>query len=99
MHGLGVRDRFNDRPPMISHDAPPLSHVVSLSPSFFSPRATILNALSDSGRCSASASFGAAVSQASTSSCVVRMTGIALGWIGATIAFGIVVRKALYRFG
>jgi hypothetical protein len=27
------------------------------------------------------------------SSCVVRITGMALGWIGSTIAFGNVVRK------
>ena len=63
-------------------------------PSRFWPRATMRNASSGSGRCSASASFAGAVSQRSISARVVRMTGIALGWIGATTAFGSVVRKA-----
>jgi spore coat polysaccharide biosynthesis protein SpsF (cytidylyltransferase family) len=31
--------------------------------------------------------------QASHSSAVVRITGMAFGWIGSTIAFGAVVRK------
>jgi hypothetical protein len=31
--------------------------------------------------------------QTSCSSSVVRITGIAFGWIGSTIAFGAVVRK------
>jgi hypothetical protein len=31
--------------------------------------------------------------QTSRSSSVVRITGIALGWIGSTTAFGAVVRK------
>lgn len=44
-----------------------------------SPRATILSAPSGSGRCNASASFGGAVSQASTSAGVVRITGMAFG--------------------
>jgi hypothetical protein len=46
------------------------------------------------GRCNASASFVDAVSQASTSAWVVRMTGMALGWMALTSAFGSVVKKA-----
>jgi hypothetical protein len=37
-------------------------------------------------------SHGARI-QTSRSSSVIRITGIALGWIGATIAFGAVLRK------
>jgi hypothetical protein len=33
--------------------------------------------------------------QTSHSSCVVRITGMALGWIGSIIAFGAVVREAV----
>jgi hypothetical protein len=39
-----------------------------------------------------------AVSQVLTSSGVVRMTGIALGCVGKTSAFGVVVRKAKISF-
>jgi hypothetical protein len=35
----------------------------------------------------------------SRSSSVIRMTGIALGWIGSTMAFGVVVRKPWTRCG
>jgi hypothetical protein len=55
------------------------------------PRATILSASSESGRCSSSASFYGAVNQSKISSQIVRITGIAFGWIGATTAFRSVV--------
>jgi hypothetical protein len=45
------------------------------------------------GRCSALASFHGARIHTSRSSSVVRITGIAFGWIGSTTAFGDVVRK------
>jgi Rha family phage regulatory protein len=67
-------------------------HAAILS-SLSGPRMTIFRASSGSGRWSALASSHGARSQASRSSSVVRMTGIALGWIGATTAFGAVVRK------
>ena len=57
------------------------------------PRATILSVPSGSGRCSFKASSAGAVIQASTSSGVVRITGIAFGYfLGAAlmIAGGIV---------
>lgn len=47
----------------------------------------------DKGRCSALASSQGARSQISRSSLVVKITGIAFGWIGSTTAFGEVVRK------
>src|SRR5215208_4917698 len=43
---------------------------------------------SGSRRCSAFASSHGALIQTSRSSSVVRITGIALGWISSTIAFG-----------
>jgi len=55
---------------------------------------TIRSFSSDKGRCNAFASVQGARIQASISSGPVRITGIALGWIGATTAFGSVVRKA-----
>src|SRR6202000_3115571 len=61
--------------------------------SLSAPRATILSALFGSGRCNALASSHGARSQTSRSSSVVRITGIAFGWIGSTTAFGAVVRK------
>jgi hypothetical protein len=54
---------------------------------------TILSTSSGSGRCNAFASSHGGRSQTSRSSSVVRITGIALGWIGSTTAFGDVVRK------
>jgi hypothetical protein len=45
------------------------------------------------GRCNDFASSHGARIQTSHSSCVVRITGMAFGWIGSTIAFGDVVRK------
>jgi len=45
------------------------------------------------GRCNRFASSHSARIQTSCSSAVVRITGIAFGWIGATIAFGAVVKK------
>jgi hypothetical protein len=61
--------------------------------SLSAPRMTICNALSGSGRCSVFASSHGARIQTSRSSSVVRITGIAFGWIGATMAFGEVVKK------
>jgi hypothetical protein len=54
---------------------------------------TIFSASSGSGRCNAFASSHGARIQMSRSSSVVRITGIAFGWIGSTTAFGDVVRK------
>ena len=53
--------------------------------SCFCPRATIRKASSGSGRCSTSASAGGAAIHVSHSSGVVRITGIALGWIGRAL--------------
>jgi hypothetical protein len=52
-----------------------------------------LQASSDDGRCNAFASSHGARIQASRSSSVVKITGIALGWIGFTTAFASVVRE------
>jgi hypothetical protein len=57
------------------------------------PRMTILSASSGNSRCNALASSHGARIRTSRSSSVVRITGIALGWIGSTMAFGAVVRK------
>jgi hypothetical protein len=67
-------------------------HVVSPAGSSLTPRATIQSVPSGSGRCSFKTSSGGAVIQVSTSSGVVRITGIALGWMAPTSAFGSVVR-------
>ena len=61
--------------------------------SALSPLATIRSASSDKGRCSASASGVSPESHRSPSAGDVRMTGMAFGWIGATIALASVVRK------
>src|SRR3984885_3166170 len=50
------------------------------------------------GRCRLLASSTGAVIQVSTSSGVVRMTGIAFGWIAPTSAFGSVVKNANMSF-
>ena len=57
------------------------------------PRITILSASPGNGRCSASSSSQGARIQTSRSSSVVRITGIAFGWIGSTTAFGVVVKN------
>jgi hypothetical protein len=57
------------------------------------PRATIIKPASGSGRCSGLASSHGARIDASHSSSVVSITGIALSWIGSTIKFGAVARK------
>jgi hypothetical protein len=62
--------------------------------SSFTPRATIRSDPSGNGRCSVRASSGGAVIQVSTSSGVVRITGIAFGWTAPTSAFGSVVWNA-----
>ena len=63
------------------------------------PRATIFNVSSGSGRCSAFASSRGARIQTSRSSSVVRITGIAFGWIGSTIALDDAVKKPSTRCG
>ena len=73
------------------------AHAAAARSSLSAPRATIFNASSENGRCSAFASSHGARIHMSHSSAVVRMTGIALGWIGSTIAFGDVVRKPQTR--
>src|SRR5664279_3370753 len=67
-------------------------HAAALS-SLSAPRATILSASSASGRCNAFGSSHGARIQTSRSSSVVRITGIAFGWIGSTTTFGSVVRN------
>src|SRR5258708_10424963 len=69
-------------------------HVASPAVSSLTPRATIWSDRSGSGRCSFRTSSGGAVIQVSTSSGVVRITGIAFGWMAPTSAFGSVVRNA-----
>jgi hypothetical protein len=59
-------------------------HVVGPAGSSLTPRATIRSLPSGSGRCSFRASSGETVIQASTSSGVVRITGIAFGWKAPT---------------
>jgi hypothetical protein len=72
-------------------------HAAALS-SFSSPRITILSASSDTGRCSALAfSYGARI-ETSRSSGVVKITGVAFGWVGSTTAFGAVVAPRVYRW-
>jgi len=53
----------------------------------------ILSDPSGRGRCSFKACSIGAVNQVSICSAVVRITGMALGWIGATSAFASVVKK------
>jgi hypothetical protein len=67
-------------------------HAAILS-SLSAPRMTILSKPSGSGRCNAFASSHGARIQTSRSSSVVKITGIAFGWIGLTTAFGDVVKK------
>jgi hypothetical protein len=50
------------------------------------------------GRCSAMISAAGAFIHVAISSDVVKMTGRAFGWTGATIALGSVVRKAKRSF-
>ena len=65
----------------------------ALAPSSFSPLATILELPSGRGRRNFSASIVPPSSHTSTSSGAVRITGIAFGWIGATIALAPVVKN------
>jgi hypothetical protein len=58
---------------------------------FSAPRMTILSASPGGGRCNAFASSHGARIQASRSSSVVRITGMALAWIGFTTANGQIV--------
>src|SRR5262245_29605040 len=63
-------------------------HAAAARSSLSAPRMTISSASSGDGRCSAFASSQGARIQMSRSSSVVKITGIALSWIGATTAFG-----------
>jgi hypothetical protein len=74
--------------------APGLLTAYAAIPSSFSPLATILSASSGNGRWSSRALGASAASQRSTSAGVIRITGIAFGWIGAMVALASVVRKA-----
>ena len=65
----------------------PNQAAISLAPSLCSPRDTIVSAWSGRGRWSWSAISVGAVIQLLTSSGVVRITDMALGWIGATTPF------------
>ena len=58
-----------------------------------------LHVSSGNGRCSAFASSRGARIQTSRSSSVVRITGIAFGWIGSTIALDDAVKKPSTRCG
>src|ERR1700704_5158905 len=71
-----------------------VGHVAGPAGSSLTPRATILSAPSSSGRCSFRASSGGAGIPDSTSSGVVRITGIASGWMAPTSAFGSLLRSA-----
>src|SRR5450755_1785612 len=71
-----------------------VGHGAVTAASSLTPRATILSTPSGGGRCSLRASSGGAVIHVSTSSGVVRITGIAFGWTAPTSAFGSVVRNA-----
>ncbi len=73
-----------DHPARLRGAVPASSQAQMSADPLFSPLATIRSAWVGRGRCSASASSAGAVSHASHSSGVVRMTGMAFGWIGAT---------------
>jgi hypothetical protein len=62
-------------------------HAAAARSSLSAPRMTILSASSGSGRCNALASSHFPRIHTSRSSSVVRITGIAFGWIGSTTAF------------
>ena len=70
----------------------PRYYAATLS-SFSAPRITIFSASSGRALWRSFASFHGARIHTSRSSSVVRITGIALRWIGSTKAFGAVVRK------
>ena len=72
--------------------------VGSSAPSSLTPRATILSVPSDSGRCSFKALSDDPVIEVSTSAGVVRITGIAFGWMAQTSEFGSVVRTRRGRW-
>lgn len=61
--------------------------------SCFSPRAAMTRAPSASGRCSARASVAGPAIQRSISSCDLRITGIACGWMAPTSRLGAAVRN------
>src|ERR1700753_3935777 len=67
-------------------------HERTMISSLSAPRLTILKVSSGSGRCRAFAPPQGPRIQTSRCSSVVRITGIAFGCMGATIAFGDVVR-------
>jgi hypothetical protein len=65
-------------------------HGAAARSSLSTPRITICNTSSGNGRCSALASSHGARIHTSRSSSVVRITGMALGWIGSTTPLGAV---------
>jgi hypothetical protein len=67
--------------------------------SLSAPRATIFSASSGNGRCSAFASSHGARIQTSRSSSVVRITGMAFGWIGSHGIEGAMVHQQMARRG
>jgi hypothetical protein len=70
-----------------------LAHAAAARSSLTARAATIRNASLGNGRCNAFASSHGARIQTSHSSSVVRITGVAFGWIGSTTAFGAVVKN------
>ena len=72
---------------------PPKPQAALATSSLSAPRMTIFGASSGNGRCSTLASSHGARIQTPRSSSVVRITGMALGWIDSTTLFGKVVRK------
>ena len=98
--GLGVsttemaqKAKFRTETVSVIHGEGRRGHAAAARSSLSAPRMTILSASSGSGRCSALASSHGARIHTSRSSSVVRITGMAFGWIGSTTAFGEVVRK------
>lgn len=60
---------------------------------FFGAACHYLHCFVRHGRCNAFASSHGTRVQTSHSSCVVRITGMAFGWMGVTTAFGAVVES------
>ena len=68
---------------IVIHDKGHRGHAAAARSFLSAPRMTILSASSGNGRCSAFASSYCARIQTSRSSSVLRITGMALGWIGS----------------
>jgi hypothetical protein len=83
----GLRPVYSDsRRCQCLHSA--FGHYAATLSSLSAPRSTIFSVSSGNGRCRTLASSHGARIQTSLSSAVVRITGMALGWIGPTTAFG-----------